>query len=127
MERAADVIHDLPQAVAALPRPAQRKYQDLCAALADAEALARTAIEREKVAEERVHGIERRLNMARRGQPVDTGKLKELEVDYRELLSEHDRLNSERNKRNSARGNAEQVLSQLKAIRHTIYQSRKAP
>jgi len=106
------VIYSLPQAIAALPRAAQRRYNDLVASLADAEALTRSVIERERQAEERLHAIEHRLKVGRRMQPVD-GKLASLEAEHRELLAEHDRLNRLRSERNSLRGNVEQTLSQL--------------
>ena len=108
------MIFTLVQAVAALQPSARRKYQALTASLEDVEQLTRAAIAREKVAEERVHGIERRLAMTRRGQPVGAAKLnEELEVERQEMIAEHDRLNSERNRRNAMRGNCEAVISGL--------------
>jgi len=121
--------YSLPQAIERLPRPARRRYEQLCGQLADAEALARSAIERERVAENAIHAIEHRIAMARRGDafgnPVEAGKLQSLEAEHQELLGDYEKLSAERDRRNAMRGNVDQILSQLKtAVMAAVGQDR---
>src|SRR5262245_58277240 len=99
-----------------LPAVARRKYEALAALVADGAALTRAAMEREKLLEDRVFDLQRRLRYvaAGTGEPVLERALRTELDDARAALQS---ANDERTKRQGLRGNAEQVLAQL---RHTF-------
>jgi hypothetical protein len=96
--------YSLVQCIERLPAHAQEKYEALRAALDDAEALQRSLMERVKAAEDRLARISRRYEYSH-----DSDLVAELDAARGSL----ERLDRERSRRNSVRGNTEQIVSRL--------------
>jgi hypothetical protein len=101
-------LYRLEQCIAALPGPARRRYGRLQAAITDAQALVRSNLQREALLEDSLNDIKRRLHYS-----TDADTVARLREDLTEFSAELASLGDERSKRNAARGNAEQTLSQL--------------
>ena len=96
--------YSLTQIVERLPAHARRKYEDIKALLADAEALQRSLMERMKAAEDKFAHISRQRSYSN-----DV----ELDGELEAARAALERLDKERSRRNSIRGNTEQVKSRL--------------
>jgi hypothetical protein len=95
-----------------LPPIAKRKFGALKALVEDSEALTRVALSREKTIEDAVFDAQRRRSLCN---PTDEPeRAKHLTIEVEELQAEAQRLNADRMKRESIRGNATQILSQLR-------------
>jgi hypothetical protein len=104
--------YSLTQCLDRLSPRARRKYDDLKALLADAEALQRSLMERVEAGHDKRADIARRLDIAR--VPYgDANAVKTLEAELAAANTALDRLERERVRRNSVRANTEQVVSRL--------------
>jgi hypothetical protein len=97
--------------LASLPAIARKKYSALVALVEDTAALTRTALAREKAIEEALYEAQRRRSYVTEAEPE---RAKYLTAEVEELVAEAQRLNADRMRRESVRGNTEQILSQLK-------------
>jgi hypothetical protein len=95
-----------------LPPIAKKKFAALKALVEDSEALTRVALGRERALEDLVYDAQRRRSICN---PTDEPeRAKHLTIEVEELQAESQRLHSDRMKRESIRGNATQILSQLR-------------
>jgi hypothetical protein len=101
--------YSLVQCLDRLSPKARRKYDDLRALLADAEALQRSLMERVRVKEERLADLARRRDYA----AADAAAIERLDAELAAIHADLDKLERERSRRNSARANTEQVCSRL--------------
>jgi len=90
-----------------LPPAARRKYEALRAQVTDGTALTRAAMDREKLAEDHVADVTRRLRY------VDPERARALGTELADAHAAYEAANTERTRRAGVRANAEQVLSQL--------------
>jgi hypothetical protein len=104
--------YSLLQCLDRLPARARRKYDDLKALLADAEALQRSLQERVRAKEDRLADLRRRREYA--SVPGgDAAAVAKLDREVSAVRADLDRLERERSRRNGARANTEQVVSRL--------------
>jgi hypothetical protein len=100
-----------------MPRPAsprgRRKYDDLKALLADAEALQRSLMERIKLKEDQFADISRRRSYASVRGGGDAAEVERLDAELAAVRTDLDKLERERSRRNGIRANSEQVVSRL--------------
>lgn len=104
--------YSLVQCLDRLSPRARRKFDDLKAQLADAEALQRTLQERVRTKEERLADLRRRREYASvpGGNAAEVAKL---DREFSAVRADLDRLERERSRRNGVRANTEQVCSRL--------------
>jgi hypothetical protein len=100
--------YSLTQCLDRLGARARRKYDDLRALLADAEALQRSLQERVRGKEDRLVDLTRR-----RDYTTDAGERARLDAELATARADLDRLERERSRRNAARANTDQVVSRL--------------
>jgi hypothetical protein len=104
--------YSLTQCLDRLPPRARRKYDDLKALLADAEALQRSLQERVRAKEDRLADLRRRREHA--SVPGgDAAAVAKLDREVSAVRADFDRLERERSRRNGVRANTEQVVSRL--------------
>jgi hypothetical protein len=96
----------------ALPPIARRKFEALQALVRDAGALVKSSLEREHLLELRLFDLQRRLRLL--NPKIDADLIKDLGREHAEIRAEVHRARDERMARNSVRGNADQIISQLK-------------
>jgi hypothetical protein len=97
--------------LAAAPPIARRKFKALEALVADSGALVKATMQHEAVLEGRLAELHGRFRSA---DPKDAARLAELDRERAELAAELQEKQNLRAKRNGVRGNAEQIVSQLK-------------
>jgi hypothetical protein len=102
--------HSLLQCLDRLPARARTKYDSLQGLLADAEALQRSLMERIRVKEDQLADLSRRRDYAHGGGAEEAATL---DAELSVVRTDLDRLERERQKRNSTRANTEQVVSRL--------------
>ena len=95
-----------------LPSVARKKYQALVALAQDSGALVKTAMAREQELESALYDLQRRRS--RLNPTVEGDKLEAFTTEIAEMQGELQKLNEERMRRNGIRGNAEQVIAQLR-------------
>jgi hypothetical protein len=101
-------VYSLVQALDRLSPRARRKYDDLKALLADAEAMQRALMERITVKEERLANLVRQRSYA-----VDADEIERLGAELTAAHADLDKLDRERTRRNNVRANTEQTVSRL--------------
>jgi hypothetical protein len=101
-------VYSLAQALDRLSPRARRKYDDLKGAVADAEAMQRSLMERIKLKEERLADLVRQRAYAQ-----DANEIERLSAELTAAHADLDRLERERSRRNSVRANTEQIVSRL--------------
>jgi hypothetical protein len=104
--------YSLGQVLDRLPPHARRKYDDIRALLADAEVLQSSLMERLKAKEERLADLMRRRSYAA-DQGGNGAEVERLDGELANIRADLDRLDKERSRRNSVRGDVEQTLRRL--------------
>jgi hypothetical protein len=94
-----------------LPPAARRKYEALRAQVTDGAALTRAAMDREKLAEDVVNDVSRRLRYV--DASIEPERVRALGSELEDARAAFAAANAERTRRAGVRANAEQVLVQL--------------